>query len=43
MLLAAGLDAEQLARLQEKLQAHERNIRDLNSEITRAVRQTSND
>ncbi|MWM63449.1 hypothetical protein, partial [Escherichia coli] len=41
--LKAGLDAEQLARLQEKLQAHERNIRDLNSEITRAVKQASNE
>lgn len=34
----ASLDEQQLKRLQETLQAHERNIRDLNSEIARAVR-----
>lgn len=39
--MKAGLDPEQLARLQETLQAHERNIRDLNAEITRAVKQSA--
>lgn len=34
-----SLDEQQLKRLQETLQVHERNIRDLNTEITRAVRQ----
>jgi hypothetical protein len=38
--LKAGLDAEQLTRVQESLQAHARNIRDLNAEITRAVKRT---
>lgn len=37
--MKAGLDEQQLKRMQETLQAHERNIRDLNAEITRAVRQ----
>lgn len=36
--MRAGLDEQQLKRLEEGLQAHERNIRDLNAEITRAVR-----
>jgi hypothetical protein len=37
--MKAGLDEQQLKRLQETLQAHERNIRDLNAEISRTSRQ----
>ena len=36
--MKAGLDDQQLKRLQETLQAHERNIRDLNAEIARTSR-----